>query len=86
MVKNYLLVLFSLVLIFSPFTSFMNVSMANNMTIEDDYDWEDHGDGTVTITEYKGSETELVIPESLDGKTVVAIGNKQGRFFPMGAF
>src|SRR5690625_391003 len=85
-IRKYFIVLFSVMIIFSPFSIVMNVSLANNTNVEDDYDWEDHGDGTVTITDYKGSETEVVIPESLDGKTVVAIGGKQGGFFPIGAF
>src|SRR5690625_5057705 len=85
-IRKYFIVLFSVMIIFSPFSIVTNVSLANNMNVEDDYDWEDHGDGTVTITDYKGSETEVVIPESLDGKTVVAIGGKQGGLFAIGAF
>lgn len=32
-------------------------------------------DGTVEITDYTGSETELVVPGELDGRTVTKIGN-----------
>lgn len=33
-------------------------------------------DGTAAVTQYKGSDTVLVIPEELDGHTVVALENK----------
>ena len=39
-----------------------------------DYTYTDNSDGTVTITNYGGSERDLTIPEELDGKTVSAIG------------
>lgn len=39
-----------------------------------DYTYTDNSDGTVTITNYGGSERNLTIPEELDGKTVSAIG------------
>ena len=43
---------------------------------EDDYEWEDNGDGTVTITEYTGTNTNIVIPDELDGKPVTVLGNR----------
>ena len=39
-----------------------------------DYTYTDNSDGTVTITNYGGSENEVIVPEELDGKTVSAIG------------
>ena len=35
-------------------------------------------DGTVTISRYIGTETDIVIPSQIDGKTVSAIGNVIG--------
>ena len=39
-----------------------------------DYSYTENGDGTVTITNYGGSEKELAIPDTLDGMNVTAIG------------
>src|SRR5690625_7025508 len=39
------------------------------------YAWEDNTDG-VTITGYYGNETNLTIPNSLDGKGVTVIGEE----------
>lgn len=41
---------------------------------ESDYDWIDNADGTVTITNYKSSSTDVTIPDTLGGKTVTVIG------------
>lgn len=40
---------------------------------EADYDWDDNGDGTATITEYKGSDTNVVIPGVLHGLRITKI-------------
>lgn len=40
----------------------------------DDYEYAVLEDGTVEITRYSGNDTEVVIPEELDGKTVTSIG------------
>ena len=42
-----------------------------------DYVYTDNGDGTVTIVEYTGTAEDLVIPSSIDGKTVAALGPNQ---------
>ena len=39
------------------------------------YQFEVMDDGTAKITEYRGSDTELIIPEELDGYPVTAIGD-----------
>ena len=39
-----------------------------------DYDYRVLNDGTVEITDYKGSDTNLVIPSEIDGKKVTSIG------------
>lgn len=40
-----------------------------------DYGYEILDDGTVTITGYTGSETEIVIPSEIEGKSVTSIGD-----------
>ncbi|WP_245719373.1 leucine-rich repeat protein [Pelagirhabdus alkalitolerans] len=40
----------------------------------EDFDWEE-SDGTVTITGYTGADTDLIIPEEIDGMTVTNINN-----------
>ena len=40
------------------------------------YEYEINDDGTVTITLYTGREYEVVIPDSIDGKKVTALGNR----------
>src|SRR5699024_202758 len=47
--------------------------------IERDYEWIDNGDETATIIAYKGTATNLVIPQSLKGLTVTAIGDEAFR-------
>lgn len=39
-----------------------------------DYTYTDNDDGTITIEKYSGTDTELIIPNELDGKTVSTIG------------
>lgn len=43
---------------------------------DSDIIWEDVGDGTVRVTGYVGSETEFVVPDEIEGKTVTQV-----RFF-----
>ena len=43
---------------------------------EDDYSYQLHSDGTVTITGYHGNETHLIIPDTLEGQPVTQIGQK----------
>lgn len=40
-----------------------------------DYEYTVLEDGTVEITAYNGTETDVVIPSDIDGKTVTSIGN-----------
>ena len=44
-----------------------------------DFTYTDNGDNSVTITGYTGSDTEVVIPSSIDGKAVTAIGESAFR-------
>lgn len=68
--RNNLLILFCVALIFSSFGSLGQIVYA----AEDDYEWEELSDGTVKITNYKGSDTDISIPAQLDGKAVTVIG------------
>ncbi len=41
-----------------------------------DFSYTENGDGTVTVTGYHGLSDTIMIPESIEGKTVTAIGAK----------
>lgn len=40
----------------------------------EDFEFEEYVDGEITITKYKGSEAEVIIPAEIDGKPVTTIG------------
>lgn len=63
-------VLFTVMLLLMIGFSGYGVQAAEN------YTYTDNGDGTVTITGYTGGDMKVVIPDTLDGKRVTAIGNK----------
>ena len=44
-------------------------------TAESSFTTSDNSDGTVTITKYTGSDTDVVIPSTINGKKVTAIGD-----------
>ena len=46
----------------------------NNITENADYDYVVHSDGTIGLTKYKGTATEVVIHSEIDGKTVTSFG------------
>ena len=37
------------------------------------YEYQDNGDGTVTITKYTGTDTNVVVPSAIAGKKVVSV-------------
>jgi len=41
----------------------------------EDYTWSDNGDGTCTITDYTGPGGDVIVPDTLGGLTVTAIGD-----------
>ena len=43
--------------------------------LEADYDYTVLSDGTVEITYYKGTDANVVIPDTIDGRTVTSIGD-----------
>ena len=45
-------------------------------TTDGNYEYTVLDDGTIEITEYKGTETEVMIPATIDGKTVTSIGDE----------
>ena len=73
--KRIFKIMLSLLVILSGITvtTSMTATPVIARTVED-YAYTDNSDGTVTITNYGGSERDLTIPEELDGKTVSAIG------------
>jgi hypothetical protein len=52
----------------------------NAFAAESDYSYVDNGDGTATITGYSGTDTNLVIPSTVDGLTVTSIGDNAFMF------
>ncbi len=48
--------------------------------VSGDYEYTDNGDGTCTITDYTGSGGTVSIPASLDGLTVITIGDYAFRY------
>lgn len=47
---------------------------AEGDAVEMDWEWEVLEDETVAVTEYKGTGTEVVIPDTIEGKAVTSIG------------
>ena len=96
--RNYVLIIFSLVLAFSPFSSLGGVIFAQtkeadvkNQLLEEVDDQENHskietqvseddfsvipiGNGEGALMGYSGSETSLIIPEVIQGLTIVSVG------------
>ncbi len=51
------------------------VSEEKDATAAKNFKYEENDDGTITITGYTGSDTKVVIPEKIDGKSVTSIDN-----------
>ena len=51
------------------------VDEVRNATAAEDFSYEENEDGTITITDYTGSDTAVVIPETINGKSVTSIGD-----------
>lgn len=47
---------------------------AEGDAVEMDWEWEVLEDETVAVTEYKGTGTEVVIPDTIEGKAVTSVG------------
>ena len=71
--KRILSIVLSLTLILGHFAGF-SVNAASDIIISGDYEYELLDDGTVSISKYIGTDSNLTIPEKLDGKTVTKIG------------
>ena len=52
-----------------------NFSLSANAETSGDYEYDVLDDGTVVITKYTGSDTELEIPSEINGKKVTSIGD-----------
>lgn len=51
------------------------IDETQNETAEENFEYTENDDGTVTIKKYTGSDTEVIIPNIIDGKSVTIIGN-----------
>ncbi len=51
------------------------INEVRNATAAEDFSYEENDDGTITITKYTGSDTAVVIPETIEGKSVTRIGD-----------
>ena len=58
-----------------PFVDTAVTVSAAETTADGNFEYEVNEDGGVTITRYKGSDTEVVIPSTINGKKVTSIGN-----------
>lgn len=52
----------------------ITVNAASTETPASSFNYSENSDGTITITEFTGSETEIVIPSQIKGKAVTSIG------------
>ena len=68
--KKILCILLSLILICAQLTGFADY------TDYGDYRYEDNDDDSITITGYFGSATDLIIPDTINGKPVTGIGER----------
>lgn len=50
-------------------------SMTYEEALEEGWNYREQEDGTLTISQYTGTNTEIVIPSEIDGKKVTGIGN-----------
>ena len=80
--KKTILVLLTLSLLTTAFTGCANLSESNVATTTNspdtenpasDFEYKDNSDGGITITKYIGTNTDVIIPEKIDGKAVTVI-------------
>ena len=72
--KKMCIVMLVLLLVLTLFSG-MALAATPVLLTEGDLTWSDNGDGTVTITGYTGTATNIIIPDTLDGKSVTVIGD-----------
>ena len=72
--KKMCIVMLVLLLVLTLFSG-MAFAATPVLLTEGDLTWSDNGDGTVTITGYTGTATDIIIPDTLDGKSVTVIGD-----------
>ena len=58
-------------------TASREINWSNNTFSNDEFEYSVAGKREATITKYKGSNTEIVIPSEIDGYTVTAVGEKE---------
>lgn len=72
--KKHLFLLLTMFLISAPVTQYY--AEDNEVYESGDYTYFINDDGTATISKWTGSDTDLTIPEEIDGYTVTKIGDK----------
>ena len=78
--RKVLSVLLSVLIVVSVF---MTVPFTvNSATLAKDLSYEENYNGGITITGYNGSDTEVIIPSEIDGKSVTEIGDSAFRDCP----
>ena len=75
MKKKFLIVTILFLLILTGCTS-KSGSKEKDLKPMPDYEYTENSRGEITITDYLGSDTNIVIPQEIDGKTVTQIGWK----------
>ncbi|MEH7223249.1 leucine-rich repeat protein, partial [Bacillus sp. JJ1566] len=73
--KKVLTLLFTIFLIgaFQFMSPITKAEVQGTTPINEEFEWVDNGDNTVTITRYIGTDTNVNIPNEIDGKAVVEI-------------
>lgn len=88
-IRNKIIIISSVCLLFiitagyAFFSTNLNITAKGNIYNKGDlcYETSDNGDGTVTITNYdKTCGSDVVIPETIKGKTVTKIGNANSSY------
>lgn len=74
--KKSISIILSVLILISVFTV---VPLTATAESSGDYEYSVRTDGSVMITGYNGSESELVIPKTIDGKNVTIIGERAFR-------
>ena len=73
MKKNFLIFAILLLLSLTSCTSQSGIGEIDVSPMPD-YEYTENQNGGITITDYLGSDTDVVIPSKIDGKTVTEIG------------
>jgi hypothetical protein len=74
--KKLISFILSVFIILGIFARIPNIYLTvNALTYLSNEEWEYYEDGAITLTRYTGSESEVLIPDKIDGKIVRQLGN-----------